>query len=191
MISPSRLRALSVALPNKRMQLTKRGDLAGVARFARQSSLSRALQLIRGVRRTNGAVEMTCQPSVSQPRGVLGVLLVALLGCSIQLGGAQERRLVLLNEGTVERRLQIAQEYVTEQQLGRLRTSAKAKFANLNDADLEHSSLSWQRGHLADGDSVMVVVTFTSASDAIDAKAVADYMAEQVRTELRPKLLSK
>jgi hypothetical protein len=35
---------------NKRMQLTRRGGLVGVARFARQSSLSRASQLIRGVR---------------------------------------------------------------------------------------------------------------------------------------------
>lgn len=37
--------------PNKRMQLTGRGGL-GVARFARQSSLMRAPQLIRGVGRT-------------------------------------------------------------------------------------------------------------------------------------------
>ena len=34
---------------NKRMQLTRRGPLVGVARFARQSLLSRASQLIRGV----------------------------------------------------------------------------------------------------------------------------------------------
>jgi len=37
---------------NKRMQLTRRGGLVGVARSARQSSLSRASQLIRGVGRT-------------------------------------------------------------------------------------------------------------------------------------------
>jgi hypothetical protein len=42
-------RGAAVASPNKRMQLTRRGPLVGVARFARQSSLSRASQLIRGV----------------------------------------------------------------------------------------------------------------------------------------------
>ena len=48
----SHLSGRAAARANKRMQLTKRGGLVGVARFARQSSLSRALQLIRGVRRT-------------------------------------------------------------------------------------------------------------------------------------------
>jgi hypothetical protein len=55
------VRAPRAVPPNKRMQLTRRGDRVGVARFARQSSLSRASQLIRGVLRTTEAEPATRQ----------------------------------------------------------------------------------------------------------------------------------
>jgi hypothetical protein len=41
--------------PNKRMQLTRRGDLVGRLSKVALSSLSRASQLIRGVRRSRAA----------------------------------------------------------------------------------------------------------------------------------------
>jgi len=121
-------------------------------------------------------------------RAVVSWALLGAAGCVVQMGGTQERRLVDLNDGTIERRLQIAQEYVHDQQLGVLRASARKQFPNLTDGDLATLGLRWQRAVMGDGEHVMVEVTFMPQSKGVDAKAVADFVAGRVRDDIRAKL---
>jgi hypothetical protein len=83
-----------------------------------------------------------------------------------------------------ERRLQVAQEYVAEEQLASLRAGAKRAFPALGDVDLAGLGLAWQQTKLADGDHVMVAVTFRPQQKGIDAAAVADYVAREVQKDL-------
>jgi len=123
---------------------------------------------------------------------VWALMIVAMaVGCSINIGGTQERRLVDLNDGPLEKRLQIAQSYVSGRQLGVLRSNARKQFPALTESDLATLDLGWQRAILQDGDHVMVVVTFMPQAKGIDAKAVADYVAKQVQEDLRAKVGSE
>jgi hypothetical protein len=121
-----------------------------------------------------------------QAVGVL-VLIGAMIAC-IRIGGTQERRLVDLNDGTLALRLRVAQEYATSAQLEQLRSIAKARFPNLTERDLATLGLGWQDITLGDGEHVMLVVTFMPESKGVDAKAVADYVAQHVLQDVGPKL---
>jgi hypothetical protein len=116
------------------------------------------------------------------------ILLAGMVVACIRIGGTQERRLVDLNDGPLAVRLQVAQEYVTAAQLSRLRSAARAHFPHLTDRDLGSLELAWQTMKLADSQHVMVVVTFMPDSKAVDAKAVADYVAQLVLADVGPKL---
>ena len=114
-------------------------------------------------------------------------LIVATIAC-IRVGATQERRLVNLTDGPLALRLQVAQEYATQQQLDLLRAGAKAEFPILSDRDLATLGLAWQRAVLADGEHVMLEVTFMPESAGVDASRVADYVARRVIEDVRPKL---
>ena len=119
---------------------------------------------------------------------VVGVGLLCALAC-VRVGGTQERRLVSLDGIPPERALRLAQEYATTDQLASLRTIAKTKYPHLTDADLATLGLRWQRMSLADGEHVMIELTFMPSSPGADAKAVADYLGDQVRRAIRAKLV--
>ncbi len=129
----------------------------------------------------------TVIPARAANRGFSPLMMLAITGC-VSIGGTQERRLIDLNDGPMDRRLQVAQEYVNDQRLTLLRASARKQFPNLTDRDLATLGLTWQRLLAGDGEHVMVVVTFMPESKDVDAKAVADYIGNQVRDELRPRM---
>jgi len=130
---------------------------------------------------------LTVIPARAAYRGFGALMMAAITGC-ISIGGTQERRLIDLNDGPLDRRLQVAQEYVNEKQLTLLRASARKQFPHLTDRDIATLGLTWQRLLAGDGEHVMVVVTFMPESKDVDAKAVADYIGDQVRDELRPRM---
>ena len=120
---------------------------------------------------------------------VSGALLCAL--ACVRIGGTQERRLITLDGIPKDRGLKLAQEYATPDQLASLRANAKTKYPHLTDADLATLGLRWQRMSLADGEHIMIELTFMPNSAGIDAKAVADYLAERVRRDIRAKLVKE
>jgi hypothetical protein len=123
--------------------------------------------------------------------GLVSILcLIAATTACIRIGGTQQRRLVNLNDGPMALRLRVAQEYANQQQLGLLRASAKAQFPNLTDQDLATLNLAWQHAVLADGEHVMLEVTFMPESTGVDASAVADYVASRILDDVRPKFQS-
>ena len=100
--------------------------------------------------------------------------------------------MILLNTGPLAARVQAAQEYVTDEHLALLRASVRMRFPNVREDDTAALELSWQRMIMGNGEEeVFVIVTFTPQRDDIDAKGIADYSGEQVRTELRSKLLTR
>jgi len=113
-------------------------------------------------------------------------VLILLVGCSIV--GTQERRLIVLNGGSIDHRAQVAQEYVTDERLRSLRVSVRTRFSSVTEKDLAGLELSWQRLVTAGKDAVVVVVTFTPQSKNVDANAIADYCADQVGTDFRERL---
>lgn len=119
-------------------------------------------------------------------------LRLLLIGTTVVVGcvdiGTQERRVIVLNEGTLAHRLQVAQEYVTNDRLSLLRASVRKQFPNVKERDVAGLELSWQRMVTVGEDAVVVVVTFTPQGEDADAKLVADYCASEVRAELRPRL---
>ena len=117
----------------------------------------------------------------------ISAALLYAVSC-VSIGGTQERRLVTLDGIPKEQALRIAQEYVTASRLASLRSAAKAKYSQLTDADLASINLQWQRMSLADGEHVAIEVTFMAGSAAMSPKDVADYLAEQVRRDVRAQL---
>jgi len=113
---------------------------------------------------------------------------IVLAASCVHVGGTQERRLIDLNDGPPSIALPIAQEFATQQELDRLRARAKARFPGLAPADLEGLQLGWQEAVLGDGKHVMLEITFVPASDGVNAKAVADYVALEVRDAVLPRL---
>ena len=66
---------------------------------------------------------------------------------------------------------------------------AKAQFPNLTEPDLEALNLGWQVMALQDGQHVMLEITFMPKQAGVDAKVVADYIAESVRRDIRAMLV--
>jgi hypothetical protein len=111
---------------------------------------------------------------------------VVLAGC---IGvGIQERRLIVLNEGALEHRIKVARDFTTNEQLKLLRASVTKRFPEMRETDAMGLRLTWERLITGREEVVAVVVTFTPPRHDIDAKAIADYTASQVRAELRSKL---
>ncbi|PYQ11941.1 MAG: hypothetical protein DMF80_20115 [Acidobacteria bacterium] len=103
--------------------------------------------------------------------------------------GTQQKRMILLNKGTLEERVRAAQEYATNEHLALVRASVRKRFPEVRESDTAGLELSWQRMVMGSGEEdVFVVVTFTPQRDDIDAKGIADYSGELVRGELRSKL---
>jgi hypothetical protein len=115
--------------------------------------------------------------------------LLCALGC-VRIGGTQERRLVTLDGIPKDQGLRLAQEYATTGHLASLRAAAKTKYPQLTDADVASLDLGWQRMSLGDGEHVMIELTFMPSGADTDAKAVADYLAEQVRRDVRAQLVT-
>jgi hypothetical protein len=111
------------------------------------------------------------------------------VGCSVQLGGTQERRLVTFDGIANDRATKLAQGYATSEQLAKLRQAAKGQFPKLTDADLQSMGLRWQVMALQDGQHVMLEVTFMPKQSGVDAKAVADYLEDVVRRDIRAMLV--
>ena len=121
------------------------------------------------------------------PQALLVLMLYAVLAC-VRIGGTQERRLVTFDGIPTAVGLTMAQECVTNDRLAAIRAAAKNKFPALTDADLATLGLKWQRMTSADGEHVMIEITFMPNNSGADAKAVADYVGEQVRRDIRAKL---
>jgi hypothetical protein len=124
----------------------------------------------------------------STPVAVTISVWLGMSACSIQLGGTQERRIIDLNAGPAAARLNVAQQYATAEQLGVLRSLARKQFPGLTDADIATLGLAWQKGVFADGEHVMLVVTFMPSTKSIDAAAVADFIANKVRDDVKAHL---
>jgi hypothetical protein len=108
--------------------------------------------------------------------------LIVAAGCLIV--GAREQRIIPLNGGSVQDRLQIAQKYATSGELDLLRSAIRRRFPDATAADLSGVDLSWRRMLLKQEDSIAVVITFTPHSRGLDAGAIADFAADTARTRL-------
>jgi hypothetical protein len=120
------------------------------------------------------------------PRVVL-TLVVVLCSC-VRIGGTQERRILDLGTGDIAAKVQIVKAYVSEEQLQSLRTRARAKYPALSDRDIATIGLQWQRGVFADGEHVMIVVTFMPDGKEDIAAGVADYLLDTVGNDLRERV---
>lgn len=117
-------------------------------------------------------------------RAWLLLLSTLLTGACFRVG-TEERRIIVLSEGTLEDRVRVARDCATEDQLAALRADVQRRFPDLPETDLGGLDLSWLRMATAQGEDVAVVVTFTPQRSESDAKAIADYAVEQARARLR------
>jgi hypothetical protein len=118
----------------------------------------------------------------------LSALLVSALavaGCGVS---TQERRVIVLDKGSIERQMLVARAYVTDKQVSLLRLQARSRFPDLREPDVRRLQLSWKLMPRYERASVAVVVTFTTHRAELNAKQIANYVADQVTTELRSKL---
>lgn len=120
-------------------------------------------------------------------RVLSGIAVAVLIGCTPMT--AQERRLVVLNEGPLSQRLRIAREYATSERQDTLRAAVRTHFPTLTDRDVALLRLGWERMTLAQEDAVVVVITFDPLRGNRDAAAIADYCAGLVRSDLALLLL--
>ena len=111
-------------------------------------------------------------------------LCVTLLLSGCDMIPTQEKRLIAINGGSINHRIQIAQQYATDETLGTLRARIRTRFPGVTEADVSGLELSWQRLVTANDDDAVVVVTFTPRSEKVDAIAIADYCADVVAKEL-------
>jgi hypothetical protein len=127
---------------------------------------------------------------MTRPTALETLAGTVLLACAcIQIGGTQERRLVTLDGIPKDTATTLAQGYATGPQLDRLRQAAKAKFPGLTDADLQSLTLRRLLMAMQDGQHVMLEVTFMPKQAGVDARAVADYIGETVRKDVRAMLV--
>jgi hypothetical protein len=111
---------------------------------------------------------------------------LAMAAC-VTSGPAHEQRLIVVNEGTLENRLRLAQAATTPERVLDLRNRARVRFPALSPSDASAIAISWERMRLREEEAIVVAVRFAPPPN-VDGDAVADFVAAELRDQIRDQL---